>query len=183
VHVQGVIIFIEQLIPMLGLSHLISPNISWTPLNKFIFLCQHISQVNIYTAIMSSVSLALLIGTKLTKQRAKGRIGRVLRFLPEIFIVVLVSTSEWRCGGRFVMLGGLCLNIFLSCAVVTGTCRLDKLGIDVLGKIQTGAGSPFGLPFTTKYLKYFKETVSRSLPASIAQPSNQNSAFSSLQPQ
>jgi hypothetical protein len=79
----------------------------------------------------------------------------------------------WR---PFRHAGGLCLNIFISCAVVTGTCRLDKLGIDVLGKIQTGAGSPFGLPFTTKYLKYFKETVSRSLPASIAQPSNQNLA-------
>lgn len=44
--------------------------------------------------------------------------------------------------------------------VVTGHLRLDTKGIAVLGKLQSSSGSPFGVPFHPKYLKYAHQTVS-----------------------
>lgn len=45
--------------------------------------------------------------------------------------------------------------------VLTGMYRLDQKGVDVLGKLDMGSGSPFGVLFgRPKFWKYAQETVS-----------------------
>jgi MFS superfamily sulfate permease-like transporter len=84
---------------MLGLSRLLNTAVYMSPFHKFLFLCRHIHDLNPYTAIMSLVSLSCLIGARLAKQHTRGRAGKVLRYLPEIFIIVVISTGEWNSDG------------------------------------------------------------------------------------
>jgi MFS superfamily sulfate permease-like transporter len=79
---------------MLGLTHLLKDAHTQTPINKLIFLVQHVSATNPYTAIMSAVSLTCLIGAKITKRLFGGKI-RALKYFPEIFIIVAVATGMY----------------------------------------------------------------------------------------
>jgi hypothetical protein len=44
--------------------------------------------------------------------------------------------------------------------VLTSIFRWDLKGVDILGKVKTSTGMPFGLPLTSRPLKYFNQTVS-----------------------
>jgi MFS superfamily sulfate permease-like transporter len=94
--IQGLDVFclLAQLVPMLGLTHLLKDAHTQTPINKLIFLVQHVSATNPYTAIMSAVSLTCLIGAKITKRLFGGKI-RALKYFPEIFIIVAVATGMY----------------------------------------------------------------------------------------
>jgi MFS superfamily sulfate permease-like transporter len=78
---------------MLGLNHLLHNAHTQTPINKLVFLIQHISHTNPYTAIMSAVSLSCLIGAKIIK-RLFGAKVKALKYFPEIFIIVVLATCE-----------------------------------------------------------------------------------------
>jgi MFS superfamily sulfate permease-like transporter len=94
------IIFIEQLVPMLGLAAVLSsPQASHdpptTPIPKLLFIFEHLEHVNKTTAILSFSSLAVLIVARVMKQWAVQRPGgRWVRFVPEILIVVVGTTGE-----------------------------------------------------------------------------------------
>jgi MFS superfamily sulfate permease-like transporter len=81
----------QQLVPMLGLSHLLHNAHTQTPINKLVFLIQHISDTNPYTAIMSAVCLTCLIGAKLVKRLFGGKV-KALKYFPEIFVIVVAAT-------------------------------------------------------------------------------------------
>lgn len=95
------IIFIEQLVPMLGLAAVLSsPQASHdpptTPIPKLLFIFEHLEHVNETTAILSFSSLAVLIVARVIKQWAVQRPGgRWVRFVPEILIVVVGTTGKW----------------------------------------------------------------------------------------
>lgn len=80
---------------MLGLLSLLPTGTYMAPLDKFLFLCKSITQFNPPTAIVSLIGLGWLIGARLVKTRVKGAVGRVLRYLPEIFVLVVVATGEF----------------------------------------------------------------------------------------
>lgn len=86
----GVIIFIEQLLPMLGLSALLHGASSLHPIEKLFFVIEHINQTNMHTAVLSAIALSILIGMRILKQRLQGWV----RYIPEIFLVVVASTGE-----------------------------------------------------------------------------------------
>ncbi|GFZ42489.1 hypothetical protein JCM24511_00204 [Saitozyma sp. JCM 24511] len=136
----GIIIFIEQLVPMLGLAAVLSsPQASHdpptTPIPKLLFIFEHLEHVNETTAILSFSSLAVLIVARVIKQWAVQRPGgRWVRFVPEILIVVVGTTA------------------------LTGVFKWDERGVDILGKISGGAGLPFGLPLDKRRMKYFNYT-------------------------
>jgi MFS superfamily sulfate permease-like transporter len=94
------IIFIEQLVPMLGLAAILSsPQASHdpptTPIPKLLFIFEHLDHVNKTTAILSFSSLAVLIVARVIKQWLVQRPGgRWVRFVPEILIVVVGTTGE-----------------------------------------------------------------------------------------
>lgn len=82
--------------------------------------------------------------------------------MPEIFLLVVVATCElfvkvWEVD----LADGVLIAIGI---VVTGHLRLDTKGVAVLGKLQSSSGSPFGVPFHPKYLKYAHQTVSQPIP-------------------
>ncbi|BEI93842.1 uncharacterized protein CcaverHIS019_0603010 [Cutaneotrichosporon cavernicola] len=133
----GVIISIEQSIPLLGLTQVLhdagDPPI--LPIPKLIFIIRHITQSNPITTTLSACSLSFLIFGKVLKQRVKKTPGGAwLRFVPEILLVVIFTT------------------------LFTSIFRWDLDGVDILGKIQTTTGSPFGLPLSSLTMKYFNAT-------------------------
>jgi high affinity sulfate transporter 1 len=133
----GVIISIEQSIPLLGLAHVLheAGDPPTLPIPKLIFIIKHITRLNPYTAILSACCLTFLIVAKVVKQRvAKTPGGAWLRFVPEILLVVVFTT------------------------LLTSIFRWDLKGVDILGKVKTSTGMPFGLPLTSRPLKYFNQT-------------------------
>ena len=138
---------------MLGLNYLLHNAHTQTPINKLVFLVKHISFTNRYTAIMSAVSLSCLIGAKITKRRFGAQV-KALKYVPEIFIIVVLATC------------GLCVSndfrvalIVLRLKVITAKFRLDEKGVLILGELEGGRGIPFDNPFKPRHLKYFKATV------------------------
>jgi hypothetical protein len=85
------------MVPMLGLAQYVHGN-TITPFEKLILICSYIGETNLWTAGLSLVSLTWLIGARLFKQHLRAKIP-ALKYIPEIFILVVVSTSEsslWR---------------------------------------------------------------------------------------
>ena len=154
------IILIEQSVPMLGLQHVLehpgglhdSPA---TPIEKLVFVVKHLTHANKTTTLLSFASLGLLIALRLVKQFAVKRPGGVwMRYVPEILLVVVGTTGEFH--NSAVSLS----KDHLSSSVLTGVFRWDLKGVQVLGKVSTGKGIPFGIPLDKLQWKYFSYTVS-----------------------
>jgi hypothetical protein len=79
---------------MLGLAQYVHGN-TITPFEKLILICSYIGETNLWTAGLSLASLTWLIGARLFKQHLRAKIP-ALKYIPEIFILVVVSTSESR---------------------------------------------------------------------------------------
>jgi MFS superfamily sulfate permease-like transporter len=135
------IIFIEQLVPMLGLAtvlahpgaHIESPTL---PIPKLIFIIRHLKFLNKTTASISFSCLAFLIVARVIKQRLIQRPGATwVKYVPEILLVCVSTTA-------------LC-----------STLRWDLQGVDILGKVEGGHGLPFGWPLGARAMKYFSYTV------------------------
>ncbi|RXK40370.1 endoplasmic reticulum protein [Tremella mesenterica] len=134
----GIIIFIEQLIPLLGLTSILEHmhDTPTLPLAKLAFLLRHVKYANKTTTILSFTSLAVLIGARVGKQRIMKHPGAGwLKYVPEIFIVVVGTTA------------------------LTGIFRWDEAGVDILGKVKGGGGMPFGWPLDKRRMKYFNYTL------------------------
>ncbi|KAK4689920.1 hypothetical protein P7C73_g207, partial [Tremellales sp. Uapishka_1] len=152
----GIIIFIEQMIPMLGLAAVLAhpeakADPPTLPISKLIFIIRHLKYANHTTAILSFTGLAFLIGAKVIKQKLLKRPGGAwVKFVPEILLVVVSTTGEeflYTLGCRSD--GSSALNSVL---------RWDLQGVEVLGKLESGRGLPFGLPINSRTLKYFNYT-------------------------
>ncbi|KAL7424649.1 hypothetical protein Q5752_000333 [Cryptotrichosporon argae] len=133
-----IIIFIEQLVPMLGLAAALaaSPNPAPHSIPKLGFVLSHVRQLNAPTAILSFSTLAFLILARVVKARIVGRQGWAwTRFVPEILIAVASTTA------------------------LNAVFRWDLQGVEVLGEISGGKGLPFGLPLYHRTIKYFNYTL------------------------
>jgi hypothetical protein len=144
---------------MLGLAQYVHGS-TITPFEKLILIIENVKNTGLWTASLSLISLTWLIGARLLKQNLRGRLP-VLKYIPEIFILVVVATGEFGLLDRqhsstHVLISGLRLAM----KALTGHYKLDLKGIVVLGKLEAGKGLPFGLPFQPKLWKYAHETVS-----------------------
>ncbi|GAA5898737.1 hypothetical protein JCM5296_006703 [Sporobolomyces johnsonii] len=114
----GLVIFISQLIPILGLEHaLAAAHGSYSSIPaKLGFLATHLGKTHRLTLAVSSTALAVLVGAKAFKRTVARRKGcGWAKFIPEVLLVVLVST-------------------FLS-----HLFRWDRAGLEVLGRVSPGA--------------------------------------------
>ncbi|CEQ38700.1 SPOSA6832_00148, partial [Sporobolomyces salmonicolor] len=114
----GLVIFISQLIPILGLEHaLAAAHGSYSSIPaKLGFLVTHLGNTHRLTLAVSSAALAVLVGAKAFKRTVARRKGcGWTKFVPEVLLVVLAST-------------------FLS-----HLFRWDRAGLEVLGRISPGA--------------------------------------------
>jgi MFS superfamily sulfate permease-like transporter len=151
---------------MLGLAAMLShpeaktepPN---SPLEKLLFVIDHIDHTNKTTMTLALASLAFLIFVRSIKPRLVNRPGaKWVRFVPEILLAVVIGT------GTLFHKSGFLLQLIDP--AVTGIFRLDERGVDILGKVKAGHGSPLGWPLTKRAIKYSDYTVS---PLSIFGPS------------
>jgi len=94
------IIFIEQLVPMLGMTAILAhpeakADPPTLPISKLLFVLRHLEHVNKTTAILSFTSLAVLIAARTSKQAILRRPGTGwVRYVPEILLVVAGTTGE-----------------------------------------------------------------------------------------
>ncbi|WWD16428.1 hypothetical protein CI109_100854 [Kwoniella shandongensis] len=145
----GIIIFIEQLVPMLGMAAIVAhPDMHQDPptlpISKFIFTLKHLDHVNKTTAILSFTSLGFLILARVVKQRIASRPGGLwVKYIPEILVLVVGTTA------------------------LTSALRWDKLGVEVLGTIKGGSSIPFGWPISGRTMKYFNYTLPTAFVSAI----------------
>ena len=82
-------------VPLLGLEgqaqlHHIGQE---TPIDKLIFVIEHVSRIHKLTACISIVCLILLVSAKIVKPKI-SRKHKWINYVPEILIVVVVATGE-----------------------------------------------------------------------------------------
>ncbi|WVN84882.1 uncharacterized protein L203_100018 [Cryptococcus depauperatus CBS 7841] len=145
----GVIIFIEQLIPMLGLAALLSsPRLGqkspMRPLSKLLFVFNNIHEINKATTILSFTSLGFLILTRIVKQHILKRPGGMwVKYVPEILFLVVGTTF------------------------LTALLDWDAKGVEVLGEIKGGSELPFGWPIFKRTVKHFNTTLPTAFVAAV----------------
>lgn len=140
----AVVIMIEQLIPMFGLTKLMHTVDPHTTVEKIIFLVQYTwTHANRLTTAISFGTLFALIALRSTKNFFK-RYTLIYR-LPEVLIVVIVST------------------------IISAHYKWHKEGVDVLGDVSITTGDSFFVfPFNKSVLKYAHRTTSTAVIISIA---------------
>lgn len=140
--VQGVVILVSQMYPMLGLSEVLesSSDIN-TTLDKFIFLLENLTHTHKLTAIVSFVSLASLFGFRILKTQASKKY-RWLRLFPDVLVVVIIGT------------------------LLTSIFNWDKKGLSILGHVSTGSVH-LHVPFQHSNIKHIKIAFAPSLTISV----------------
>ncbi|KAI1788302.1 sulfate anion transporter [Ganoderma leucocontextum] len=139
----AVVIMIEQLIPMFGLTalaHVVQPK---STLEKLFFLLEHaFTRAHELTTLISFGALGVLIALRMFKQAFK-RYWFIYR-IPEVFVVVVVSTilsDEWGW---------------------------DKDGVEILGSVPINTGtSLIQFPLRHVTLKFLRKTTSTAVLISV----------------
>lgn len=145
----AVVIMVEQLIPMLGLEvlqHEVKPPLETTP-EKIVFLFENVlSHAKGLTAIISFTSFLILIVVRTVKRKVASFGGRWkwAANLPEVFIVVVVST------------------------ILSDVYDWEADGVAVLGRVTMDFGTLLDWPLRKHTLKYLKKTTSTAILISIA---------------
>jgi high affinity sulfate transporter 1 len=139
----AVVIMIEQLIPMFGLTQLQHVADPETTLDKLLFLIQHaVTNSNRLTTIISFSALFVLIAMRNLKNRFKDT-WWIYR-LPEVLVVVVVST------------------------IISAQFKWEKLGLDILGAVNIKTGeSLLQFPLQSSNLKFIRRTTSTAILISV----------------
>ncbi|KAJ7154873.1 sulfate anion transporter, partial [Mycena crocata] len=135
----AVVILIEQLIPMFGLSALMQQVHLESTWDKALFLVEHVIQnASATTTLISFSTLAVLVGFRVIK-------GAFQKYwwshrVPEVLIVVIIST------------------------LLSQQFHWDKDGVEILGAVPLGSTKGFvQIPFQAANLKYLRRTTSTSI--------------------
>ncbi|RVX75886.1 hypothetical protein B0A52_00243 [Exophiala mesophila] len=139
----GFVIFVDQLIPELGLAHEAKEDgdvAHGSSAQKLVFLARNISKSHGLTAAVSFTSFAVIMVFRTLKRKLQPRFPSVAYF-PDRFTVVFLG------------------------AVLTWAFGWDKQGLDILGKIESTSGTkaiPFQWPFTFRHMKHIDSALSTS---------------------
>ncbi|KAF2502959.1 hypothetical protein BU16DRAFT_25303 [Lophium mytilinum] len=138
----GVVIFVDQLIPEMGLARLASEagEVSHgSCVDKIVFIFGHIKQANGLTCAVSFGAFGIIMALRETKKRLQPRYPSVA-YVPDRFIVVVLSAIfAWRF-------------------------RWDLHGVGVLGEVKA-SGKLFAVhfPFETSHLKYASDAFNTAM--------------------
>ncbi|KAI0508833.1 sulfate transporter family-domain-containing protein [Xylaria bambusicola] len=138
----GVVIFIDQLTPVLGLNKLAAslPNIPHhTTVDKFIFIVTHLGQGHRLSGIIGIVSFVIIMVLREIKRRLQPRYPTVAYF-PDRLVVVVLSAF---------------LAYFLD---------WEGKGVEILGKVEAPSGHVFTFrnPFQLSHLPHIREAMGTS---------------------
>ncbi|CBX99313.1 hypothetical protein IAQ61_000553 [Plenodomus lingam] len=137
----GVVIFVDQLIPQMGLARLAADEVSHgSCLDKVVFLFRHVGEAHGLTCAISFTAFAIIMFFRELKKRLQPRYPNVA-YIPDRFVVVVLS------------------------ALLTWRYRLDQQGLAVLGNVNSSGGRIFSIhfPFETSHLKYASDAINTSL--------------------
>ncbi|KAJ4364414.1 hypothetical protein N0V83_009008 [Neocucurbitaria cava] len=137
----GVVIFVDQLIPEMGLARLAADQVSHgSCLDKVVFLFRNVRHAHGLTSAMSFTAFGIIMFFREFKKRLQPRYPSVA-YIPDRFLVVVLS------------------------AVLSWRYRLDQQGLAVLGDVNTSGGHLFALhfPFDTSHLKYVSDAINTAL--------------------
>lgn len=136
----GIVIFVDQLIPEMGLSELASHAngvAHGSTLDKAVFVIRNIHHAHALTCAVSFGTFAIILACREVKRRLQPRYPSVA-YVPDRFLVVVLSAIfAWRF-------------------------RWDQRGLDILGDIKTH-GKPFAVHFpfgTLMHLQYASDAFS-----------------------
>ncbi|TAQ84485.1 hypothetical protein B7494_g7194 [Chlorociboria aeruginascens] len=139
----GFVIFVDQLIPEMGLADLAdgAGGVSHgSSVDKLRFLFTHANKANAITCVVSGVSFLIIMVFREMKSRLQPRYPSVA-YIPDRFLVVVLS------------------------AILTWQLRWDKLGLEILGEVKsTTSGNPFPFhwPFQISHMKHVREAMGTS---------------------
>ncbi|KAI6710723.1 hypothetical protein PZA11_003565 [Diplocarpon coronariae] len=138
----GFVIFVDQLIPELGLAELAETHggvSHGSSVEKLRFLFGNVQHASKITATVAGVSFLIIMVSRETKKRLQPRYPGVA-YIPDRFVVVVLA------------------------AVLTRQLRWDELGLEILGEVKTKAGNPFPFrwPFQISHMKHIQEAMGTS---------------------
>ncbi|KAK7548825.1 sulfate transporter family-domain-containing protein [Phyllosticta paracitricarpa] len=136
----GVVIFVDQLIPELGIARLAEGPGGvehGSTIDKLIFIIEHLGKAHKLTCAVSFSAFFFIMFCREMKKRLQHRYSWVV-YIPDRFIVVVLS------------------------AIITWQLRLDQKGLAILGDVNTSGGALFRihLPFRLSHLKYASDAFS-----------------------
>ncbi|KAF2683987.1 hypothetical protein K458DRAFT_367340 [Lentithecium fluviatile CBS 122367] len=136
----GVVIFIDQLIPEMGLAKLAADQVSHgSCLDKIIFLIRNVGNANGMTCALSFSAFGIIMFFREFKKRLQPRYPPVA-YIPDRFVVVVLS------------------------AILVWRFRLDERGVGILGNVNSsGAIFSVHFPFETSHLKYASDAINTAL--------------------
>jgi high affinity sulfate transporter 1 len=136
----GVVIFVDQLIPQMGLARLAADQVSHgSCLDKVVFLFNNIGRAHGLTVAMSFTAFGVIMFFREFKKRLQPRYPNVA-YIPDRFVVVVLST------------------------LLTWRYSLDQQGLAVLGDVNSSAPLfSVHFPFDTSHLKYVSDAVNTAL--------------------
>ncbi|KAF1992261.1 high affinity sulfate transporter 1 [Aulographum hederae CBS 113979] len=137
----GIVIFVDQLIPEMGLDDLarhVGGAAHGSSLDKIIFLFQNVKSAHGLTCAVSFGAFGIIMVCREVKRRLQPRYPAVA-YVPDRFIVVVLS------------------------AVFAWAFHWENKGVDILGNIES-KGQPFSVhfPFDFSHLKYASDAFSTS---------------------
>ncbi|KAF7362409.1 Sulfate anion transporter [Mycena venus] len=135
----AVVIMIEQLVPMFGLTALMHEVHPVSTFDKAVFLLEYVfTSANITTTVISFSALAVLVGIRIIKG-AFQKYWWIYR-LPEVLLVVVFST------------------------ILSDEFNWDKDGVEILGAVPiTSMKSFIQFPLQAANLKYLRRTTTTSM--------------------
>ncbi|PSN70579.1 high affinity sulfate transporter 1 [Corynespora cassiicola Philippines] len=136
----GVVIFVDQLIPEMGLAKLAADQVSHgSCLDKLVFLVRNIHNAHGLTCAVSFTAFGIIMFFREMKKRLQSRYPSVA-YIPDRFVVVVLSAIfAWRF-------------------------RLDEQGLAILGDVKS-SGRIFSVhfPFQASHLKYASDAINTAL--------------------
>ncbi|ORY08793.1 high affinity sulfate transporter 1 [Clohesyomyces aquaticus] len=136
----GVVIFVDQLIPEMGLARLAAQEVSHgSCLDKVVFIFRNIGKSHALTCAVSFGAFAIIMFFRELKKRLQPRYPNIAYFPDRFLVVVLSAVLTWKFGW-------------------------EAKGLAVLGDVN-GGGKPFAVhfPLDTSHLKYVSDAVNTAL--------------------
>lgn len=138
----GVVIFIDQMIPVLGLHARAkqTPGVTHgSTVEKFTFLVTHLGHAHVLSAIVGVVSFVVIMLLREVKRRLQPRYPSVA-YLPDRLLVIVIS------------------------AVLAWKLDWEPQGVQLLGKVEAASGRFFQFrnPFQLSHMKHIRDAMGTS---------------------
>ncbi|KAI0110664.1 sulfate transporter family-domain-containing protein [Hypoxylon sp. NC0597] len=138
----GIVIFIDQLIPVLGLNRAAktAPGVAHgSTVQKLEFVLTHLSDRHNLTAIVGIVGFVVIMVLREIKRRLQPRYPGVAYFPDRLIVVVLSAVLAWSLGW-------------------------EQKGVPVLGKVEAASGHVFTFrnPFQLSHMNHIRDAMGTS---------------------